>query len=77
MMSANKPVSTGNQFSSDEWAEVERLTREDLSLEQVANRLELEGSLQISPEIIYQCIYTDKRYGWKATQPPASQSVWV
>ena len=34
-----------------------------LSPEQVANRLELEGSLLISPEIIYLHIYVDKRNG--------------
>jgi len=50
-------------FSSDEWAEVERLIREDLSPEQAANRLELEDGLQISHEIIYQHIYADKRNG--------------
>ena len=51
------------QFSPNEWAEVERLTREDLSPEQVANRLELEGSLLISPERIYLHIYADKQNG--------------
>ena len=40
----------GKQFSLNEWAEVERLIREDLSPEQAANRLELEGELQISHE---------------------------
>ena len=53
----------GKQFSLNEWAEVERLTRADLSPEQVANRLELEGGLQISPETIYRHIYADKRNG--------------
>lgn len=53
----------GKQFSPNEWAEVERLTRKDLSPEQVANRLELEGSLLISPETIYLRIYADKRNG--------------
>jgi IS30 family transposase len=51
------------QFSSDEWAEVERLIREDLSPEQAANRLEFEGELQISHEAIYQHVYADKRNG--------------
>jgi IS30 family transposase len=55
--------SNGKQFSLQEWAEVERLIREDLSPEQVANRLELEGGLQISHEIIYQHIYAEKRAG--------------
>ena len=53
----------GKQFSLNEWAEVERLTRADLSPEQVANRLEREGGLQISPETIYRHIYADKRNG--------------
>lgn len=53
----------GKQFTSNEWGEVERLTRADLSPEQVANRLELEGRLQISPETIYRYIYADKRNG--------------
>lgn len=53
----------GKQFSSDEWAEVERLIREDLSPEQAADRLALEGGLQISHEAIYRHIYADKRDG--------------
>ena len=53
----------GKQFSSNEWAEVERLIREDLSPEQAANRLKLEGELQISHEAIYQHVYADKRDG--------------
>jgi transposase, IS30 family len=51
----------GKQFSSDERAEVERLIREDLSPEQAANRLALEGELQISHEAIYQHVYASKR----------------
>jgi IS30 family transposase len=53
----------GKQFSSDSWAEIERLIQENLSPEQAANRLLLEGSLQISQEIIYQHSYADKRNG--------------
>ncbi len=53
----------GKRFSSDDWGEVERLIEEDLSPEQAANRLELEGVLKISHEIIYQHIYADKRSG--------------
>lgn len=53
----------GRQFSSDEWAEVDRLIQEDLSPEQAANRLEFEGVLRISHEIIYQRIYADKQNG--------------
>lgn len=55
--------SNGRQFSSHEWAEVERLIRADLSPEQAANRLELEGAMQISHETIYQHVYADKRAG--------------
>lgn len=53
----------GKQFSAHEWGDVERLIREDLSPEQVANRFELESELQISHEIIYQYIYRDKQNG--------------
>lgn len=63
----------GKRFSSDEWAEVERLIQEDLSPEQAANRLELEGGLQISHEIIYQHIYADKRNGGDLHQHLRSQ----
>jgi IS30 family transposase len=53
----------GKQYSTDEWAEVERLIRADLSPEQAANRLALEGRLQISHEAIYRHIYAGKRDG--------------
>ena len=53
----------GKQFASDDWAEVGRLIREDLSPEQAADRLALEGRLQISHEAIYRHIYADKRDG--------------
>jgi len=53
----------GKHFSLREWAEVDRLIRKDLSPEQTANRLELEGGLQISHEAIYQHVYADKRNG--------------
>ena len=51
----------GKQFSSEYWAEIERLIREDLSPEQATNRLELEGELQISHEAIYRHVTADKR----------------
>ena len=51
----------GKQFSPNEWTEVERLTREDLSPEQVANRLKLEGSLLINFDYLH--IYADKQNG--------------
>lgn len=53
----------GKRFSSGDWAEVERLILQDLSPEQAAERLELEGALQISHESIYRHIYADKRAG--------------
>lgn len=45
---------TGKQFSTNEWKEVKRPIRDDLSPEQTANRLWLEGMMQISHECIYQ-----------------------
>ena len=64
----------GKQFSSNDWAEVERLIRQDLSPEQVAARLELEGGLQISHEAIYQHVYADKRKGGELCQHLRSQT---
>ena len=58
----------GKQFSMDEWGEVERLIREDLSPAQAADRLALEGRLQISHEAIYRYIYADKRDGGDVCQ---------
>lgn len=63
----------GKRFSPDEWAEVERLIRADLSPEQAADRLALEGRLQISHETIYQHIYADKRNGGDLHQHLRSQ----
>lgn len=53
----------GKRFSPSDWAEVERLIREDLSPEQTAGRLALEGRLRISHETIYRHVYADKREG--------------
>ncbi|MBL0039206.1 MAG: hypothetical protein IPP36_12270, partial [Nitrosomonadales bacterium] len=64
----------GKQFSSECWAEVERLIREDLSPEQAANRLELEGELQISHEAIYRHVYADKRDGETCTSICAARN---
>jgi len=63
----------GKQFSSNEWGEVERLLREDLSPEQTADRLELENRLKISHEAIYQHVYADKRVGGDLCQHLRSQ----
>lgn len=57
---ANK---NGKQFSLSDWAEVERLIKNDLSPEQTSNRLKLEGVLLISHEAIYRHIYANKRNG--------------
>jgi IS30 family transposase len=58
----------GKRFSTDEWAEVERLIRTDLSPEQAADRLALEGRLQISHEAIYQHIYAGNHDGGDVCQ---------
>ena len=63
----------GKRFTMDDWKEVDRLIADDLSPEQVANRLDLEGVLQISHEAIYQHIYTDKRSGGQLHQHLRSQ----
>lgn len=51
------------RFTQKDWEGVARLIRQDMSPEQVAQRLALEASLQISHETIYQHIYADKRRG--------------
>lgn len=55
--------SNAKRFTLEDWAEVERLMRLDMSPEQAAARLELEGTLRISHESIYRHIYADKRAG--------------
>ena len=60
----------GPQFSSTDWQEVERLTMLDMSPQQVSERLEFEGVLQISYESIYQRIYEDK---WRGSAPAFAQ----
>ncbi len=68
-----KACINGKVFTLDEWAEVERLLREDLSPDQIANRIELECVLQISHEAIYQHVYEDKRNGGDLHQHLRSQ----
>jgi transposase, IS30 family len=63
----------GRQFTSNEWVEVERLIRDDLSPEQAAARLKLEGGLLISHETIYQHIYANKQNGGDLHQHLRSQ----
>ena len=53
----------GRRFTPEEWVEAGKLIRADLSPEQVAQRLALEGRLQNSHETLYQHIYADKRKG--------------
>lgn len=56
------------RFTRDDWEGVESLIRQDMSPDQAAERLALEGGLQISHETIYQHIYADKRGGGKLWQ---------
>lgn len=53
----------GQRLTPDDWTEIDRLIRQDLSPEQAAARLELEGFVHVSHETIYQHIYADKRAG--------------
>jgi IS30 family transposase len=72
-----KACLNGKRFSTDEWAEVERLIRTDLSPEQAADRLALEGRLQISHEAIYQHIYAGNRDGGDVCQHLRGQTETV
>ena len=58
-----KQCANAQRLSLPDWTEVERLVRLDMSPEQAARRLALEGVLQISHEAIYLHIYADKRRG--------------
>lgn len=58
-----KKCANAKRISWNDWTEVERLIRLDMSPEQASQRLALEGSLQISHETIYLHIYADKRRG--------------
>ncbi|MCX7187532.1 MAG: IS30 family transposase [Proteobacteria bacterium] len=49
------------RFTLEDWVEVERLIRLDMSPVQAGQRLALEGGVQISHEAIYLHIYADKR----------------
>lgn len=51
------------RITSQNWAMVEKLLRQDWSPEQISGRLEKERKLQISHEWIYQYIFTDKQAG--------------
>jgi len=51
------------RFTPDDWGVVESLIRQDMSPDQAAERLALEGGLRISHETIYRHIYADKRRG--------------
>ncbi len=58
-----RKCANARKFSLDAWIEVDRLIQLDMSPEQTANRLALEGSLEISHETIYRHIYADKASG--------------
>lgn len=58
-----KRCANAQRLTLPDWAEAERLIRLDMSPEQAAARLALEGRLQISHETIYLHIYSDKRLG--------------
>ena len=51
------------RFNDPVWQQVETLTRQDWSPEQIAGRLKVEQGVRISHEYIYQYIYADKRSG--------------
>lgn len=61
-----KKCANVQRLSIPEWMEVERLVRLDMSLEQAARRLALEGGLQINHGTIYLYIYADKRRGGRS-----------
>jgi len=65
----------GKRFSTEDWIEVDRLIATDFSPEQIANRLDLEGVLQISHEAIYQHVYADKHNGGDLHQHLRSQKL--
>lgn len=58
-----KACSNAKRFTQEDWKRVESLIQQDMSLDQAAERLALEGGLQISHETIYQHIYADKHRG--------------
>ena len=51
------------RITPQQWRTIERLIRREWSPEQIAERLRLEGGLQVSHEWIYQFIYADKQLG--------------
>lgn len=51
------------RLTDQHWAEIHRLVRLDWSPEQIAERAEVEGVFQVSPEWIYQNLLADKRQG--------------
>jgi len=52
-----------HRITTRQWAEIGRLICLDWSPEQISARAALEGTLDISPEWIYQFIYADKAVG--------------
>jgi transposase, IS30 family len=55
-------------FSPEQWAHVACYLRQDLSPQQVAGRLGVEGALSISHEAIYRFVYQDKVSGGDLVQ---------
>ena len=56
------------RITQEDWEGVETLIRQDMSPDQAAQRLALEGGLRISHETIYRHIYADKCGGGKLWQ---------
>ena len=52
-----------SQFNADDWRLVERLLRQQWSPEQIAGRLQRDGTLSISHETIYTHVWRDKAHG--------------
>ncbi len=63
-----RDCTNAKRFTQEDWNGVEALIQQDMSPDQAAERLALEGGLRISHETIYQRIYTDKRGGGKLWQ---------
>lgn len=56
-------IARASKFRPEDWLEVDRLVRQDLSPAQISGRMASENTLQISHETIYRHIYDEKRAG--------------
>lgn len=63
-----RDCTNATRFTQEDWDGVKALIQQDMSPDQAAERLALEGGLRISHETIYQHIYADKRGGGKLWQ---------